>query len=89
MFEHVTWSLNQAKAGALCCLIRKQRVLITAACVPKAKLEFTNIKNYKWYMHHEKWLKICVISVILVSMKELTWVFFKHALQNTLGPLIM
>lgn len=58
--------------------------------MPKAKLEYTNIRNYKWYMHHEKWLEIYVISVTLLSTKELPWVFFKHALQNnTLGPLIM
>jgi hypothetical protein len=45
MFDHVIWSLNQAEAVSLSCLIRQHRVVITAACVPNAKPDITNIRN--------------------------------------------
>jgi hypothetical protein len=47
MCEHVILSLNWAKAGSMCHQNRQHGMIITSACLPKAKLEFANIRNYK------------------------------------------
>jgi len=73
MFEHVIWTLNRAKGGSMGHQNRQHGVIITAACVPKAKLEFANIRNY---MHIDKWLKTCDICYF-TFYKKITFSIFQ------------